>query len=77
MHDFRHSHATLLLSQGVPITDISQRLGHSDIAMTLNTYSHLMLKDEDKAINLINAIKSDKLFRLIIKNGREDRNIII
>ncbi len=59
LHDFRHSHATLLLSQGVPITVISQRLGHSDIAMTLNTYSHLMKQDEDKAINIINCIKSN------------------
>lgn len=58
LHDFRHSHATLLLSNGVPITVISQRLGHSDIAMTLNTYSHLILKDEDKAIDIIDLIKS-------------------
>lgn len=57
LHDFRHSHATLLLSQGVPITVISQRLGHSDINMTLNTYSHLVPKDEIKAINIINSIK--------------------
>lgn len=59
LHDFRHSHATLLLSQGVPITVISQRLGHSDIAMTLNTYSHLVLQDEDKAINIIDYIKEN------------------
>lgn len=58
IHDFRHSHATLLLSSGVPITVISQRLGHSDINMTLNTYSHLIPKDEDKAINILDQIKS-------------------
>lgn len=56
IHDFRHSHASLLLSQGVPITVISQRLGHSDIYMTLNTYSHLIPKDEDKAINVLNSL---------------------
>ena len=59
IHDFRHSHVSLLLSQGVPITVISQRLGHSDIATTLNIYSHLIPSDEDKAINIINEIKSD------------------
>ena len=59
LHDFRHSHATLLLSQGVPITVISQRLGHSNINMTLNTYSHLVPTDEIKAINIINSIKSN------------------
>lgn len=58
MHDFRHSHASLLLSKGVPITVISKRLGHSNIAMTLNIYSHLMLDDEDKAVDLLNKIKS-------------------
>lgn len=59
IHDFRHSHASLLLSLGVPITVISQRLGHSDINMTLNTYSHLIPKDEDKAINILNNLKSN------------------
>lgn len=58
LHDFRHSHATLLLSNQVPYTVISQRLGHSDINMTLNTYSHLTLPDIDKAVEFINNIKS-------------------
>ncbi len=56
IHDLRHSHATLLLSKGVPITVISKRLGHADMTMTLNTYSHLIPEDEDKAINIINEI---------------------
>jgi integrase len=42
IHDLRHSHATLLLYRNVPITVISNRLGHADISMTLNTYSHLI-----------------------------------
>lgn len=57
LHDFRHSHATLLLSLGVSPTILSQRLGHSDIAMTLNTYSHLIPQDYEKMINLINNLK--------------------
>lgn len=58
-HDLRHSHASLLLSKGIPITVISKRLGHSDITMTLNTYSHLIPEDEDKAINLINSLNKN------------------
>ena len=58
IHDFRHSHATFLLSKGVPITVISKRLGHSNLSMTLNVYSHLILEDEDKAIDLLNKIKA-------------------
>lgn len=58
LHDFRHSHATLLLSLNVPVTTISQRLGHSDIAQTLNTYSHFNSQDEQKAIDGINDVKA-------------------
>lgn len=60
IHDFRHSHASLLLSMNVPITVISERLGHSDINMTLNTYSHMIPKDEDKAVNILNKMKQNK-----------------
>ena len=60
IHDFRHSHASLLLSMNVPITVISERLGHSDINMTLNTYSHMIPKDEDKAVNILNQMKQNK-----------------
>ena len=63
MHDFRHSHATLLLSRGIPVTVISKRLGHADMTMTLNTYSHLMPEDENKAINLINNLISQENFK--------------
>ena len=56
IHEFRHSHATLLTSQNVPITNIAQRLGHSDTNMTLNTYSHFVSSDEDKTINVLNSI---------------------
>ncbi len=59
IHDFRHSHATLLLSKGVPVTVISKRLGHSDITMTLNTYSHLIPEDENRAIDIINNLNKN------------------
>ena len=42
IHDMRHSHATLMLAQGVPIKVVSERLGHSDVAMTLRIYSHVL-----------------------------------
>ena len=44
----------------VPITVISKRLGHSDINMTLNAYSHIISKDEDKAIIILNRMKQNK-----------------
>lgn len=39
-HDLRHSHATLLLDQGIPISAVSQRLGHTSITITTKTYLH-------------------------------------
>ncbi|MFL0363158.1 tyrosine-type recombinase/integrase [Pseudobacillus sp. 179-B 2D1 NHS] len=41
-HDLRHTHATLLLKQGVHPKIVSERLGHADTRMTLDRYSHLL-----------------------------------
>ena len=41
-HDLRHTHATLLLRQGVHVKVVSERLGHSTVAITLDTYSHVL-----------------------------------
>ncbi|ANN30738.1 integrase [Bacillus thuringiensis serovar coreanensis] len=41
LHEFRHSHASYLINKGVSPLVVAQRLGHSDVATTLNTYSHL------------------------------------
>ena len=40
-HDLRHSCASLLLKQGVPMKQIQEWLGHSDISTTANIYAHL------------------------------------
>jgi integrase len=41
-HDLRHTHATLLLSKGINVKVISERLGHSNIKITLDTYSYVL-----------------------------------
>ena len=40
MHDARHTHAILMLEQGVNWKIISERLGHGSVAMTLDLYAH-------------------------------------
>jgi integrase len=40
LHDARHTHASLLLKQGVHPKVVQERLGHASIAITLDTYSH-------------------------------------
>ena len=42
MHDLRHTHASLLLADGVPVKVVSERLGHATIAMTMDVYGHLL-----------------------------------
>ena len=40
-HDLRHSCASLLLANGVPMKQIQEWLGHSDFSTTANVYAHL------------------------------------
>ena len=56
IHDFRHSHASLLANEGINIQEVARRLGHSDISMTWNTYSHLYPREEERAVNILNKI---------------------
>lgn len=41
IHEFRHSHASYLINKTFNPLVLPNRLGHSDVAETLNTYSHL------------------------------------
>ena len=42
LHDLRHTHATLMLKQGVHPKVMPERLGHANIQITLDTYSHVL-----------------------------------
>jgi len=42
LHDLRHTHATLMLKQGVNPKIVSERLGHASVVITLDTYSHVL-----------------------------------
>ena len=41
LHDARHTHASLMLKQGIHPKIVQERLGHSSIQITLDTYSHV------------------------------------
>lgn len=57
LHDLRHSHASVLLGSGVPAKAVSERLGHSSITLTLDTYSHVLpALEEEAAVRAANAI---------------------
>lgn len=57
LHDFRHSHATLLVENKMMINEISRRLGHSDVSITLNTYVHTNKEQEKRVINTLNSLR--------------------
>lgn len=59
IHDFRHTHASLLANEGINIQEISRRLGHSNVQMTWNTYSHLYPREEERAVEILNKINSE------------------
>jgi len=52
-HDLRHTHATHLLEQNIHPKIVSERLGHSTIALTMNTYSHVMPTMQEEAANKV------------------------
>jgi integrase len=55
-HDLRHSHATLGLSAGVHPKVMQERLGHSQISVTMDTYSHVMPTMQRDAANSFDGI---------------------
>ena len=57
IHDFRHSHASLLINQGEDYLIVKERLGHASITTTIDTYSHLYpSKQKDLADKLDNLL---------------------
>ena len=61
LHDVRHSYATAALAAGVPPKVISQRLGHATIAITMDTYSHVIPGLDEQA--------AETVARLILGDG--------
>lgn len=61
-HALRHTHASILLYQGVSVLSVSKRLGHSNITTTQSTYLHIIkeleAKDQNKIIQIIGAARA-------------------
>lgn len=53
IHGLRHTNATLLISQGLDVKSVSNRLGHANTTTTLNTYVHPTISGNKKAANTI------------------------
>ena len=60
-HALRHLSATILISKGVPLKNVSSRLGHADIRTTLNIYSEaLQTVDRQAATKMDEFLRRDK-----------------
>ncbi len=55
-HDLRHSAASILLCMGVNVKVIQGLLGHSDISITLRTYSHLLPSQQQEVVKTWNEV---------------------
>ena len=53
LHDLRHSHATLALRAGIHPRVVQERLGHANVSITLDTYSHVDLAMQTAAAKLV------------------------
>ena len=63
-HNFRNTHASLLLQAGIPVKEVSERLGHKDIKITLEIYSPVMPEETEK----------QPISLLILLDFRKDKN---
>jgi integrase len=59
LHDLRHTHATLALQAGVHPKVVSERLGHANIGITLDTYSHAIPAMQEDAAARVAALLGD------------------
>lgn len=55
-HALRHTHATVLLAHGVHSKIVQERLGHSDISITIMTYSHVLPTIQREAVNVFERL---------------------
>jgi integrase len=65
LHDLRHTAASLLLAQNVPARVVMEILGHSQIALTMNSYSHVAPEVSREA--------ADRMARMLWQSPEDDR----
>jgi integrase len=59
-HTFRHTHGSMLLSEGWPLPDVAERLGHADPSITARVYSH-QVRDRRRDVSFLDAAFGQRL----------------
>jgi integrase len=72
LYDLRHTHASLLIHEGVHPKKISERLGHSSIKLTMDTYGHLFEgSDRDSAEKMERLFAAKNTARKVLAIGEK------
>jgi len=71
VYDLRHTFASLLLSQGAPITYVAAQLGHSKPTTTLQWYAHWIATGQDRFVDGLAGPKKPKVKRDATKRGHQ------
>jgi integrase len=81
LHSLRHSHASVLLSGGVPLPVVSERLGHADANITLGVYAHCLPTDHKAAArtwrSALRDVITEDLSRKPVQNLEKSRKLAV
>lgn len=55
-HSLRHTHATILIENGASVKSVSERLGHSNTSITLQTYTHNTDQQQNETVNIFEQL---------------------
>jgi integrase len=76
-HDARHTHASVLLKQGVHPKIVQERLGHASIAITLDLYSHISPGMQEAAAKSFDDAFAKKYNENVVDKEKDNTNTII
>ena len=68
MHGLRHTYASMLITKGVPIAEVSMQLGHSSIDITLRTYTHLFSEASTASKRISELVEG-----IVAPNGHQEK----
>ncbi|MFG2918618.1 tyrosine-type recombinase/integrase [Kitasatospora sp. NPDC048298] len=55
LHDLRHTAASIMIAEGIPIAIVSKTLRHATLATTINLYGHLFKDSADQAVKALST----------------------
>ncbi|MFS3929480.1 tyrosine-type recombinase/integrase [Priestia flexa] len=67
-HDLRHTHASILLSEGVDVVRVSARLGHANPKITLETYAHLIPNADNEVADIFHKAFEQSCEQIVSKH---------